>query len=468
MRKKRIILIASFCVAIVLLFAVYFIIDQMKGEWEEEKSLSTAPVQLFNFDTDSVFKMTIDNDEGNFTFEFENSLWKMTEGGDFEINSYVISTILNYMSSLQSESTVTTTPKNLAAYGFDNPVEISCYLEDSTVMTLVVGSATPTGEAFYVKLPQSDTIYTVDYSYGGIFCASKDTLKNTYILDTYSSYVDYLYLEEDGKVIWDVSKDSEGSWSITKPIIYEVMASNVNAYLDDLVRVNVSSFVEENPENLEIYGLDNPTYRLKMHATDNNGEEISCDVIFGKMTLDRDDATDIYGMFVDTKQVFTVSKSDMVILGCTTSDILYPYIHYEDVEDINHIYVKTQTFEADLGIDYENEHYTFNDIVIEDLGDTVLSEYRNFYTSMTQLCMESVDVEAQPEGEAEISILYTRNSDPTEVLIELIPSKTESNIYYVMEDGEYKGFTVRQRTLELTNGLFTRYDNLLLAIDKAD
>ncbi len=464
MRKKQITAIVVLCAVVVVLFGAYFVADMLIAEREERTALSSAPVQLFDFDGDTAFKMQIDNDEGSFTFEFIDSTWQMTEGGDFAINSYVISTILNYMSSLETIATITKEPSDLAAYGFDNPVTISCFVEDSSVYTLMVGDPTPTGDAFYVKLTNSDTVYTIEYSYGGIFCASKDTLKNLYILDCYMTQVDSFYLERGGEVIWDLTKPEDGVWSISQPLVSDTMPANISVFLNSVVRATVTSFVTENPEDLSIYGLDTPSHRLKLHAVDDNGKELSADILFGDMTLDRDDATDIYGMFVDTGQVFTIAKSDVGCLDANTEEVLLPYIHYESVEDLEEIRLESDAVSSVLKLDYENEQYMLDDIDIDALGDTVVAAFRNFYTSITQMSMYEVDAGAIPSGEAAVTITYTRKEDPKTVVIELIPAT--DNTYYVVEDGIYLGYTVRHRAFEVTSGFISRYEQLMSEINK--
>jgi len=58
------------------------------------------------------------------------------------------------------------TEKQLADFGFDEPkLEIVLTLENEDIIRIEVGDRTPTGSAYYLKLVDSNDVYTVDYSW---------------------------------------------------------------------------------------------------------------------------------------------------------------------------------------------------------------------------------------------------------------------------------------------------------------
>ncbi len=58
------------------------------------------------------------------------------------------------------------TPEKLAEFGLAQPrMEISLTLKDSSILDIVIGNPTPSGNAFYVKAPDSNDVAIVDYSW---------------------------------------------------------------------------------------------------------------------------------------------------------------------------------------------------------------------------------------------------------------------------------------------------------------
>lgn len=58
------------------------------------------------------------------------------------------------------------TEERLAVFGFTEPsMEIVLTLENEEIINIEVGDNTPDGDAYYVKLVESNDVYTVDYSW---------------------------------------------------------------------------------------------------------------------------------------------------------------------------------------------------------------------------------------------------------------------------------------------------------------
>ena len=72
-----------------------------------------------------------------------------------------------------------------------------------------------------------------------------------------------------------------------------------------------------------------------------------------------------------------------------------------------------------------------------------------------------VDVEQQPTGSSIIKITYTRNYEPKQYTIELVPTDESNDYYYVLSDGKYRGCIVRNRALQTTNYLLSNVKEIL-------
>ena len=90
-------------IAAVLLIGIFIVVDMKSDKKEAEKHIGEAK-QLFQFDGAEATKLTIQNEEGVFSFRWNDVkyTWEQAEGDPFHVNSYVIAAMVNYASNLKS------------------------------------------------------------------------------------------------------------------------------------------------------------------------------------------------------------------------------------------------------------------------------------------------------------------------------------------------------------------------------
>jgi|GEM_PF-1854505 len=462
---KQLRLVIALGAAAVVLTAVFFVVDHFTKKKEEEANIGAAKV-LFSFDGSLTKRITIDNEDGHFAFDWDaqNAVWQLVSTEQFHINTYAISAVCNYFCSLSSQKTVAFDCENPSIYGFDNPVTIQVYTSetgDNDPYVLYVGNNTPTYDAYYVMVGGSNDVYTIDYTSGSYFCLSKDTIKNTFLFDTYSTEVEYYKLERDGNVILELLRNADASWNLLDPAGMTLLKANIDNLMDTLVRVKVASFVEENPSDLAQYGLDQPHTKLFVRGTYGTSD-MESEIWFGG---DLPDPLYEYGYFVESKQVFSILKADVSFTQNNIITYLYPYcsdVMIEDLEaveiDMGDVYDMHET----LYVDYENGQYALGDTDIDALGDDNISTlFENYYRSISNLRITDTDFTAVPEGDAAITITY-RFSDGSVQCLEFIP-QAENN-YWLVIDGQYTNLTVRLNRFTGTGCPVKSYEELIYAL----
>lgn len=426
----------------------YYFINQQLTEQEKIERADSTPVSLISIDSALVDTLHISNEEGEFNFKYENSEWTLTNQS-FEINPYSISAICNYFCELNSVQTIDTDPENLDVFGFDNPVTLTCTLTDGTAYSLQVGSVTPVQDAYYVKLPDSDTVYTVDYISGSMFCASRNTLKNTYLFDVYASNITRFCLERDGAVIYDINYDGATGWKLTAPLAFDGYTSKINETLDKFTRVNVAAYLEDVPDDLSKYGLDDPYCKIIAET-----EDKATTILIGDMISPEEDETMAYGMFVESNQIFMLTRADISFIDDETVDKIYPYIYSAETSDVAKLEVDCNDVQATLELDYDNKVYKIDGITIDPEDEAGATAYQNFYRGVATLAIYDVKPDAVPSGDAEISFTYTmENGD--EVKIELIPESDTT--YYAMRNGTYTGLITRKKYITRSGSIEPTY-----------
>lgn len=430
----------------VLTILIFIVVDQRTKVREEEKRIGEVK-QLLSIDPEAVTRITVDNEEGHFAFDWENGTgWKLVSQEQFAINAYAVNAICNYICDVSSQKTVAFNCENTAVYGFDHAVTLKVYTEDTDdehPYILYIGDSTPTYDAYYAMVDGSDDVYTIDYTRGSIFCAAKDSLKNTYLYDVTSSMIQYYRLERGGKTVTEISRGADGTWQLDTPSGYPIHKSNIDVMFNDLIRVNVASFVEEHPEDLAQYGLDAPHTKLYLNALDGK-TSIDEEIWFGSKISEN--ALEMYGYFVSREQVFTVYTNDVSFIESEPSQYMLPYCLDVTIEELSEIEIDmgdVYDMHEVLHLDYANTQYALGDTDVTALDDeTKMALFTAYYRTIAYLTFTALDLTAEPDADAEpdIRIRYTYLDDST---VELDFVEKEQNNYYLLKNGEYTGMTVR-------------------------
>lgn len=458
---KRIkIAIAVMAVILIAALGIYLLANHFNTKKSKKETDEANKLILFNIDEDAIDKVDIHNETGNYIAEYiDNKGWELTNSDEFELNASSITAICSNFSNLTASKILDDT--NASKYGFDNPITLTVYT-GGTSYKLFIGDATPTYENFYVMKENDDNIYLIDYTTGAILCATKNTLKQTYVLNYLTSEIDHFCLwegaEKDENIRFSMNKDANGVWSMNKP--YEdtsVYNTQITNFLADATRDEIFSFVTENcPESdYGKYGFDDPKYVLEVTAGEKHTK-----VIFGDYT---NNENEMYGLFTDSGQVVTFISNEISALGYDTMDMMNTTVYSADINDVTEVKVEMPDAEALMEINSYDEKYVLNGNQIKD--DNAKSAFISFFNSFNNTYFESIENNQKPEGEPEITITYTLSNN-TVNKIEYIPVPGEdSNTYWAVKNNEYTGFVVRKKIIA---NIAASYEELAEAVESSE
>ena len=464
---KQIRWIIILAVAAVLLTVAFLFVNQRTKEKEKQEKAGEAK-QLFSVDSDLVTRISIDSkDEGNFTFEWsdEGQTWVLGKGQDFNLNVYAVQAICNNFCTLWSEKTVAFNCKDTKQYGFENPVTVKVYTTetgDENPYTLYVGDNTPTYDSYYAMVEGHDDVYTISYTSGSVFCVAKNTLKNLYIFDTSTSLVTYMKQEEaDGSVI-EVERDKARQWQIKTPkLLQEPDRSAIENVIDAVIRVTVSAYLADDPENLAMYGLDHPQFKMTLRGvtSDAAGTPMEEEIWFGKNVSENPDETEMYGYFAKSNQVFKILRADVAAIRQPLSAYLSPFCTTVSIADLKSIDIDlgdVLDLKTTFEVNYEEDTFRIDGKEITRESDLDLAQ--NFYRSVTMLQFSDIDLKAKPENDPAMRIVYHFN-DGTDRELGFV--QFADNNFYLMRDGAYTGLTVRLNRFTSVNSITKNYDALI-------
>ena len=455
---KRIkIAIAVMAVIVIAALGIFIFSSNFTKDQKNKSDSEAQKLVLFDFDESAVDKIEVDNATGKYVMEYKDSKWELTNSDEFELNEFSVSSICSKMCNLTATKILDDNDKS--KYGFDDPITLTAYVGDDSY-TLLIGDATPTYESFYVMKENSDDIFLINYTDGVVLCATKDALKETYMLGYHTYDIKHFCLwkgsEKDENILFSMYENEDGSWSMKKP--YEdtsVYNTQIDTFLSDTVKDEVYTFVQENCKESEYskYGFDNPQYVYEV-STDTETKKI----IFGDFT---NNENEIYGLFVNSGQVVTFYTGDIATLSYNTMDMMNTSVYSADMADVRKVTVKMPDATAELEI--SGDTYTLNGTKVE--GDDAKNLFAEFYNSFNNAYFESIENDDQPEGDAEITITYEMNDNIVTDISYIPVSGEDSNTYWAMKNDQYTGFVVRKKVI---HNIASTYEELAEAVSQSD
>ncbi|MCM1226533.1 MAG: DUF4340 domain-containing protein [Clostridium sp.] len=450
MKRIRIALIIM-VVLVAAALGTFFIFNSAAEKNKKEAADEQAKLVIFDFDSEAVNSIKIHNESGDYEMQYSVSDgWLPVNDIDFDLNESMLTSICTNMSSLTAQKIIDY--NDMSKFGFNDPIIITVKSNEKDY-TLKVGDVSPTNDGYYVMKEGSDSIYLIDSFTGLILTAIKDNLKSEYMADFLPANVEAFTLwrggESDENVLFSLKIDESGTWYMDKP--YEnhtVYTTSVDTFINDCIRDKIYSFGPENcPESdYAKYGFDDPEFVLEISG---HGKHVK--VIFGDLFNDN---TEMYGLLADNGQVVTFELQKLSTLSYTTADLMSKEIYQNELNKIKNVIVSMPDDTADIEIDTAQSKYKVNgtDIDIED--DKLNTVFFDFLASFNNANFESIDKDAEPSGEAEVTVRYTL-SDGTETTVEYIPVPGEdSNKYWAMINGEYTGFIVRKKVVAAISTTF--------------
>lgn len=442
----------------------YLLLDKSMSEKEQAELDAIAPVKLISFDINDIAEISYSYPDGSsmdFVYDLAKDGWVLPAEPDFQFESTIIAQTLTYYSSLYSVKKIEKDPADLAKYGLDKPLTVTCTLEDSSVYTLYVGDYTLTGDSCYIRASNDKMVYTIASDVAKAIALQRDDLRERYILNTSYPFVTHFKLERGGETIFDLSK-VETEWRAFAPFDSELNLANITTYITSLLSVKYNAFIEENASDLAKYGLDNPSYALELGTEDKNVRIIlgdtyaedsyiyaqyegSSDIVsfeLAQIPMIFDEPIFIYTSTIYMTGLTNISKAEILIDGervTITSDI------YDDIKE-----------------------YGVNGIDITG-NKNLTTLFEEFFSGAVGIYFDYIDTEAVVDTSAEptISIDYT-NLDGSAVSVAYYRCPADSihgtNCYYAVINGEYTNFVVRDNALNDSQGIRKTYASLMDAM----
>jgi hypothetical protein len=231
--------------------------------------------KLFDLKPDQIAQVELRGPARDLVIQRDGpSLWRIVKPVQTPADNSIADGIANAIAGLQIADTVDENPTDLANFGLENPATtVIVTTTDKRVLPgIMVGSDTPIGNNSYIKMTDKPAVLLVP---AGFTVAAGRTLKElrSHVLVglTADQMNRVAVTHADGSVIEVARKGDD--WAITKPRDYPADKAAVQQLLDAIAGARVAEYIEDNPQDLEKFGLAKPALQFEVSGGKDNSKE---------------------------------------------------------------------------------------------------------------------------------------------------------------------------------------------------
>lgn len=439
-RLKNLLVIGIFIIsmAIVLLLLV---LTQPKDGADDDVSTSKT-ITVLNYQRDDIATMTVKNQNGEFTVKNAVAGFTIEDYAGFRQNSTTMAAMGRCATTLTAQALVEENAQNLEKYGLsaDSPkAQCDVVLKDGTAYTLYFGINTPENNTRYVRVADSNDVYTVLLNSSGYFFFDSTDFISLVVTEELTNNntaptidwmtvtrkdLDYDIRFEDDTKNYAIDEVSMASAQVMiEPVYAYLDITNSNAILYGIWGLTATDVacVRPTAEDLAKYGLDDPfctvdidaelqNYHLDIgnvasYQLDENGEPTSVPAEF----YCRYDGIDAVFVFASSEVPWATFMPIDILSSMMTSNYIYKLDHI----DIN-IYDGTPAdYHFDIGGN-EQEATVWGSLNGEEF---IGEEFKILYQFILKCPIDDLCFE-DPDEDALIARMDIRRFDGTGDLVE--------------------------------------------------
>ena len=302
-----------------LIFAIGLAAVLLINRQDEKKAeITKIEGKLLNITKDKVNEIQLQ--PANIQIVKDGQDWKIVAPVETEGDKSSIDALINMFDWAKVERVVSTDPAEYADFGLVPGYGQMIIATDSTADTLYVGDKNPTGSfVFARKSGAPDVFVTTTTLQTNIEKELYDLRNKTVLSFDINNVREILLITKTA----NMSLTKTGNdWNITKPGNVKADNAEVNKITNRLNSETAKEFVDENPDNLQKYGLNRPTVKVDLFLGENRAKKT---LLIGKSRNDK-----YYAKDESRKPVFMVDSAFVHIFNKSVTDL-----RNKDVTDFN-------------------------------------------------------------------------------------------------------------------------------------
>lgn len=201
-------------------------------------------------------------DEPAVRLEKEGESWMLKEPLQALADGSTVDSLLRNLADAEKDQSIETGPDDWSKFGLDQPrITLNVYAGEKN-STLRLGNDDYTGTRVYVLLDGQNGAFLTSDSILSAADKSVTDWRSKKVLSFDRSKLQQVEILRGGEAL-RLSKEGE-KWKLEAPIQDDADGSAVTSLLSSLEFAQIQEFVDEQPENLEPYGLHRPELTVRL------------------------------------------------------------------------------------------------------------------------------------------------------------------------------------------------------------
>ncbi len=458
MRKLRSIIILVVVLGL-LVGAYVYIINRPEDETLDS---GDEKVEISKAKKDDIVKMVLESEDGTLTFEKKDEEWIVDYPHPVVLKQMSVDDIAYSFASLYAEKIVEEAPEDLSIYGLDKPkVTAKAFFKDGTEKVLFLGNKTPAGNTYYLMAEGDPKVYAVWMNHGEHFSYKLSDVRDKSLGEIKIEELTYLKIAHKDKPAIEVKindKQSEdeaqfglGLWQMTQPYNEPmgIASDNFQKLLEAIPSLAISGFVEDDPQDLAKYGLDEPLVELVVKDKEN-----TLHLYFGTDS----DEKNVYFKTADLKAVYTMEKEKIEFLNTKPFEIVEKFAYIVNIDNVDKIIVEGQGKSHTLTLTRETKKAEK-----EDEEDEVITTYKvdgneveekpfkKYYQSLIGLLVDAENKKELEENPEVKTTFFLNKGSRREVHINYV--NYDNDFYAVFRSGKAEFLISREQVKKMLSDL---------------
>ena len=494
--KRQKLLILIMVLVLAGLLAVWYFAGRQPAEEQNEpqETTSAAAVKLFDFKAADVDSITITNESGEIQLvsgivsndDKDELIWNISGDTELPYDKDRLTTLASDLIGLNIEKNISAKADDLQAYGLDeSDLSVNFTLKNGDDIKIVVGDTLSSGDSEYVgindKIVSIKSASLAELRNSSLYWLDRSAILNIQYSDitrfTLQRSRDKLELAADCEVIasQDAAAEPTLSFDMTSPVSNSGDDAALAKLLQQLAAISASEYIELDPQELSVYGLDKPVYSFELETAEGIVDiNIGASAGTGKA----------YALSSLLNGVFTVDMTGLTSIDIPLENLMDPFVSLHNIGSVSRIDadIYGTSFAIDLNVEQgkpasdENTVFKLDGEDAKIFSQTNNTLYAKFYQSIISVRFAGIDPEAQPENTADAKIEYKLKADidagePEKTQIVEF-ARRDDYTDYVFIDGEYTGCYIdRDKSFysdsEDNEGIITAYKMMKYAMANA-
>jgi len=303
MNLKQTLIRTGVLILVLVGLGLYFYFYEVKGGKEREKAEEEAK-KVFQLDKEDIVEFRLARaDEEEIVCTRKEDTWRIEQPVEADADQDAVNRVVSEFVDAKRTRTVEDEPEDLSLYGLDKPsLQLAVALkENEKTPTLLIGNENPAKTAFYAKTQDENAVFLLQMYVKSSMDKKLYDLRNKKVADVKKDEVQALKLERHDLKL-EVEKSDDDTWMLTAPLQTRGDKTEIDKLINKMNSARIKEFINENPQDLAQYGLDEPDIKLTMLIGE---DKASKGLLIGRKNEDK---KGYYAKRVEQKNVFLLGE----------------------------------------------------------------------------------------------------------------------------------------------------------------